>query len=447
MSRYSKTMLKILLAGIIAILCLLLASDYQKQDELSRSDSEGKTKEVGNVTTVFNVKDVVLPEMVNVVLTNDNWQEPYRSAFQIKTTSSVTLTSGEMTQTYGSETVFSKEMLAGLFTQSNVVIISPSNNQSLFLLEADTEQWSAPYRGIFMIYKNGDKYWIVNQVPLEEYLLGVVPGEMPERFSLEALKAQAICARTYVCNMIKGDAYAEYNADVDDSVNCQVYNKHGENSKATEAVTNTAGIVLLEQGNTGADFASLKMADIYYFSTSCGYTTGLEAWGEESLPYLKTVSTLLTPKEVTDWDQYLKSTDVQAYDSGSNYFRWKAQITVPEGYTLQINKREASGIVTQITMLAPEDKQVATTEHEVRSFLGQYMTSLVDSQGAAIPMDILPSAWIALEQGNASNQYVIYGGGYGHGIGMSQYGAHGMAEQGMNCEQILLYYFPGTLLT
>ncbi len=447
MNRDYKLKWKILLTGIIMIMLLLTASDIKKEDELTVSENVDKwLVDKENIDAFVDVKDMALPDVVNVVLTNDNHQQAYRSNFQIKTASPVTVIAGDTSQQYGAQTVFTKEMLAGLFTKSNVVTIMPQSDQSLYLLEADTGNWSAAYRGIMFVYKSKDSYWIVNQLPLESYLLGVVPGEMPERFSLEALKAQAVCARTYACNMIRGDAYKEYNADVDDSVECQVYNKHGENSKASQAVGETKGIVLLEQSDKQKDFQTLSLADIYYFSTSCGFTTDLKAWGEKSLPYLKSVSTLLTPEIVTDWDIFLKRTDVVAYDSGSNYFRWTANIAIPEGYTLSIDKRDDSGIVTKISLKSTGDKRVVTTENEIRDFLGNYIVSLVDSAGVTIEMDLLPSAWFAIEQHEPSNEYVLYGGGYGHGIGMSQYGAHGMAEQGMDYEHILQFYFPGTKL-
>lgn len=410
-----------------------------------------QTEETGSSDTdivgTLEPQEVPLPSTVNVVLTNDNGQEAMRSGFQIKATSPVSVSAGDTLQIYGAETVFTKETLAGLFTKSSVVTITPETNQSLFVMEANAGTWSAPYRGILQVHKKGEQYWIVNQVPLEEYLLGVVPGEMPERFSLEALKAQAVCARTYVCNMIKGDAYAQYRADVDDSVSCQVYNKHGENAKATQAVQETTGVVLLQHGDKTVDFETLPLADIYYFSTSCGYTTGLEAWGENSLPYLTCVSTVLSGENVSDWDTYLKRMDVQAYDSGSNYFRWKANVILPEGYSLQIARREESGIVTKICYTGGNDSRIVETENEIRRDLGSYVTELTDYQGAPITiMDMLPSAWFTIEAGSTSNQYVLYGGGYGHGIGMSQYGAHGMAEQGMTYDQILAFYFPGTVL-
>ena len=117
----------------------------------------------------------------------------------------------------------------------------------------------------------------MNELGMEDYLCGVVPGEMPASFAPEALKAQAVCARTYAALQVLGTAYEMYHADVDDTTDCQVYLPENANAAATEAVYATSGQILTWQG---------MIASVYYFSTSCGYTTGLEVWQQEALPYL-----------------------------------------------------------------------------------------------------------------------------------------------------------------
>lgn len=393
------------------------------------------------------ISTVKLPSTINVVLTNDNHQEPMRDSFQIKVSSPCSVTCGKKKQTFDNSKTFSVKNLATFFENENAVMIIPEKEQSIQIKEADTGNWSAPYRGILFIYKKDDKYWLVNQVSLEKYLYGVVPGEMPERFHLEALKAQAVCARTYACNMISSDAYKDYYADVDDSVNCQVYNKNGENEKAKQAVDETAGVVLLAADDSISSFNDLNLAQIYYFSTSCGFTTGLEAWGDQSLNYLTSVTTLKTPVNVNDWDWFLKQTNIEAYDSGSNYFRWTAEVTLPEGWTLAINQREKSGVVTKITYKSKDGNRTVSTENDIRRDLGYYVTKMTDKEGKEIDnMNMLPSAWFTIERTNVSNKYILYGGGYGHGIGMSQYGAHGMAKNNMDYTYILEYYFSGAIL-
>lgn len=385
----------------------------------------------------------IMPTYINILLTNDNNQKPLRDDFQIKVTSSCSVTSGTMKKTFDKNKTFSPNTLSEYFKSEKAVMIIPDEDQSIYIRQADSGEWSSPYRGVLFIYAKGDQYWLVNQLDLESYLYAVVPGEMPERFHIEALKAQAVCARTYACNMINSDAYAPYYADADDSVNCQVYNKHGENKKATEAVDSTMGLVLSES-NDMESFSSLQeCADIYYFSTSCGFTTGLEAWGASSESYLSSVTTLYEDKTIEDWASFLKNKTVEAYDSGSNYFRWTAILEVPDGCEIQVEEREKSGVVTCISYKKGNEKRTVSTEHAIRADLGKYVIKLKDINEKDIDMDILPSAWFAIEKTSNDKKYILYGGGYGHGIGMCQYGANGMAEKGMTYDAILKYYFNG----
>ena len=102
---------------------------------------------------------------------------------------------------------------------------------------------------------------------------------MPSSYPLEALKAQAVCARTYAWKQIKEKKLEAYGADVDDSVNYQVYNNIGREANATQAVKETKGRILSQRG---------EPIEAYYFSTSAGMTSTDEIWGAKSAaPYLK----------------------------------------------------------------------------------------------------------------------------------------------------------------
>lgn len=414
---------------------LLTASEYR---DLQQEQSE----DVLTSSECINV-----PSLINVVLTNDNGQQPLRSHFQIRLISSGCLTAGTKKELLEKNKIITEKEVDHYFNEQDHVTIIPDQEQSICIKEADSGTYSEPYRGILHIYKKKGQYYLVNELETEQYLLGVVPGEMPERFHLEALKAQAVCARTYACNMLSSDRYKEYHADVDDSVNCQVYNKHGENEKAARAVEETKGIVLLSSQGENNSFFDLELADIYYFSTSCGFTTGLEAWGSSSLPYLRPVSTLLEPETITDWAHFLKDNTKEAYDSDSNLFRWKTVIRLSKDQTLSIDQRETCGIVTKITFHENGQKRSVSTEYEIRKAISPYIISMTDKNGEKInSMSILPSAWFVSEQGSVPGEYILYGGGYGHGIGMCQYGAHGMAKSGWDFMKILRYYYPDIII-
>ena len=110
----------------------------------------------------------------------------------------------------------------------------------------------------------------VNVLPLETYLCGVVPSEMPASYEKEALKAQAILARTYAYKYLIEPGYPEFDVHVDDSIDFQVYGNLDSNAYTSQVVADTSGILL---------FYERSLAEVYYYSTSCGKTTDICAWG------------------------------------------------------------------------------------------------------------------------------------------------------------------------
>ena len=110
------------------------------------------------------------------------------------------------------------------------------------------EQGAPIYRGSIKITKKPEGFLVVNTLPLEMYLEAVVPSEMPSSYPLEALKAQAVCARTYAWKQLKEKKLETYGADVDDSVNFQVYNNIGLEESTTQAVEETKGRILSQNG-------------------------------------------------------------------------------------------------------------------------------------------------------------------------------------------------------
>ena len=427
---------------------ILLIRQEQGMSGLLSRFRKGKAAEQQEESTA------AVPQTVRVVLTNDNGRKALRQQFQILCDSGCTVNAKDQTLDYGEHTILSQQELKDLADDSNGVTIIPKTEHTLYLQDADTGNWSAAYRGIFIIYQKDNVYWIVNQVPMEDYIYGVLPGEMPGSFETEALKAQAVCARTFACQMIRGRKYGGYQADVDDSVNSQVYNRNGENEKSIQAADATKGQILISQ-------ADQQPASVYYYSTSCGISAGMEAWGQESVPYLKSISLLtalpqglslsMEPDSMqivscqVDWDSFFKQTDIAAYDSESRYFRWKAYITLPQDTYFFIEKREASGEITDIRFQTGNQTSHIVTENEIRQEIGKYLTAVEDKSGQKdASMKILPSAWFTIESGTGSNSYVLYGGGLGHGIGMSQYGANGMAKSGKDYTEILQSFFHGT---
>ena len=104
------------------------------------------------------------------------------------------------------------------------------------------------YRGSMELSLQCGKIIVVNELPIEQYLYAVVPSELSTGHQLEALKAQAVCARSYLYGQLKAKRYQKYHANVDDSVSCQVYNNIPEDTRSREAVDQTKGQVLTSGG-------------------------------------------------------------------------------------------------------------------------------------------------------------------------------------------------------
>jgi len=241
---------------------------------------------------------------------------------------------------------------------------------------------------------------------LEEYLIGVVGAEMPASFSIEALKAQAIVSRTYALKKI------ESGGKLTDSVSTQRYKDNNElkrewgssfdtyYNKIKTAVTETKNQAIYYQGN---------LIDAVYHSTSNGKTQdAVYVWGN-SIPYLKSVD--------SSWDKdatsYLRETS-----KDFNNVLTLLGIDVKEDISFEILSRDNSGRVLEIRI---GDKTYSGVEF--RNLLG------------------LRSADFDLVLENETLNITTRG--YGHGVGMSQYGANGMAKQGYTHNQILKHYYTG----
>ncbi|WP_455683823.1 stage II sporulation protein D [Thomasclavelia sp.] len=240
----------------------------------------------------------------------------------------------------------------------------------------------------------------VNYVDLDDYLLGVVAGEMPANFETEALKAQVVASRTFVYNR---------NLSVDNTTNSQVYlsedkmkenwgNKYDEYyQKITAAIKETKNEVMKYQG----DYISAL-----FFSSSNGYTENVEDYFESSpLPYLRSVDShwdlTIDPKNTRQMS-FTKQELKEKFDCNNIDFNIIAYKKSGRVATLSVGGKNYSG-------------------RQVREKLG------------------LSSSCFTVEYVN--NKYVFTTKGSGHGVGMSQYGAQGMALEGADYKKILNHYY------
>lgn len=269
-------------------------------------------------------------------------------------------------------------------------------------------QTSPSYSGILVTVNrsNGE----VLTIGLEDYLVGVVSAEMPASFNDEALKAQAVIARTYTRKLINSGRI------ITDNVSTQVYKSDAElknmwnanyekyYNKVKNAVLSTKSKCVTYNG---------ELIDAVYHSTSNGYTQdAVFVWGN-SVPYLKTVT--------SPWDTSA-STFIRNTDISFNELSSKLGFDFNQNTIIEIISKDESGRVSKVKV---GDKEF--TGVELRNVIG------------------LRSADFDVTRNSSSITFTTRG--YGHGVGMSQYGANGMANSGYTYEQILKYYYSGVEIT
>jgi len=292
------------------------------------------------------------------------------------------------------------------------------------------------YAGIIELRSTEEGIVVINELPLEKYLCKVVPSEMPFYYEPEALKAQAVCARNYAYQQTQQEAYPEYEAQINDSTRYQVYGNCQEDEVTNKAVKETENQVIRFEG---------ELIETFFFSTSCGHTAGLEAWGTEdnaASRYLKSV-------EVKDEDG--------DYEAQLPWYKWEIKMpadllsglistnTETEIGTLQdieITKTGEGGIALQIKATGDKGTVTVDTENKIRKALGGSGFEITKQDGTAEPGSaLLPSAFFTIKK--EGDTFVISGGGLGHGIGMSQNGANEMAKKGRDYKEILSLFFQG----
>ena len=337
------------------------------------------------------------------------------------------------------------------------IVFRSANEGGMITVESLTRAQGTPvYPGHMEITSEEDGLLLLNEVDLEEYLKRVVPSEMPPTYEIEALKAQAICARTYAWRQIQGSAYSEYGAHVDDSTNFQVYNNTNVFETTNAAVNETFGQLLSYNGTP---------IETFYYSTSAGHSTDGSVWGADlsQTPYLRAVSindagqTMdLTSNET--FSKFIMDLDADAYDSDFAMFRWNTVTTseilaekiggVGRITGLTVTERGPGGIARGLKVVGTEGSKTFSGQSQIRSILGNTALVYNRKDGSTYTgWDTLPSAFIYIENSGTDEKQVtsftIYGGGYGHGAGMSQNAAQGMAQEGKTCAEILNFFYQG----
>ena len=382
-------------------------------------------------------------------------------------------------------------------------------------------QGTPSYYGKIQIYKEAEGYTVINIVPMEEYLLTVVPSEMLSTYPLEALKAQAVCARSYAYHYVLGEPALPRNAHMNDSTDYQVYNNIQETEATNLAVQETKGMILVKDG---------LPVPTYFFSTSCGFTTNETVWKEyfggkewedgeapavaykvgetedvrdisfapiavakpEAVEAISTdsgVGILYTADALTqeaNFRAYMNSDASDFLENEEQWYRWTYQGTITseelekrliaryavrpdliltydktnESYVnqeidsvgtitnIEVVRRLPGGVADELLIETDKDIYLVIGEYNIRYVLSDGVSEVIRNDGSAVTVsNLLPSAYFIIEPETKSSDtigtIVLSGGGYGHGVGMSQNGAKQAALNGMTCEEILGLFYSG----
>ena len=347
----------------------------------------------------------------------DDWQPPYGShnldfvkVLLGKHKGKITIESKGVIKVFDVNDILIKEALHSITLDTNLLRarITLVGQSSPLIYNG------SPYRGIIEIVpeiESKDRY-IVNVLPIEEYLYSVVPSEVPSNWPVDSLKAQAIAARTYLIYHLLNLNKPKKPYDIEATVNFQVYSgMRKENPRTTAAVDSTSNAILIYDN---------KPIHAFFHSNSGGVTEAAEnVWGAK-MPYLIPVRS-----------KFCKT--------GNNYF-WKQ--SVPQSYIDRKLAYLKIGTIKNVLVLGRteskrvdllevygEERVVKMTGYEFRQKLG---STYIKSLRFGIERNL--------------DGFNIKGMGFGHGVGLSQWGSYGMAKNNYTYLEILTHYYRGVQL-
>ena len=477
-------------------------------------------------------------ETIRVLIQNSDYQGIYHKEVKLSCDTEWELhygLDGELTEKHAVGEELLLDGNSAWFTECARIVLSPAEDGGkISLLSVNRSQGTPAYRGSMEIRKTGQGFVVINELPVEEYLYGVVPSEMPVSYPMEALKAQAICARTYVYAHLESPGYGEYGAHVDDSTGYQVYNNTAEKEEAIQAVQETKGEVVRLNG---------ELVDTYYYSTSCGFGADERVWNpgeEKKVSYLTAVSIsetamqqdqnsaeipgteYFTAQDMCRGDyfhEFLQNPPETDFERQEPWYRWSITVesldteslrkvlkerqeaepdrilvekngdkTEPVGSNagnagsnagnvggnvgnvgsnagnagsnaeaagewedigritdIRIGKRGDGGIAESLVIKGEKKTVTVLSQYNIRAVLCAGGVTAVRQDGSKVELKmLLPSAFFEIEsvkEGENMIGYKLYGGGYGHGAGMSQNAARHMAEKGYTTADILLFFY------
>lgn len=474
---------------IIALGIYRCGVSLTENDKVVEEETEDNRKEEKKEESMETAETAppVFDENVRILIMNQRYRGIYHTELHIACSEGLLVDDNGRVSEYAPDSEYILNV--NDFNGSPMISFKGKNNGKLQIRNLERSSL-AQYRGILECHFNREGIVVVNELPVEEYLYGVVPSEMPPSYPAEALKAQAVSARTYTYYHKQGYAYPEWRAYMDDSTSFQVYMNCDESPSAIKAVDETKNQVLTYEG---------KLVESFYYSTSGGCNGGAAVWngitaGDDSY-LIETGEEIYASNSAegeSAYRQYIDNGNTGDVEYNEAWYRWHYQKTLDTEavknmlaklYNLSLSKphmvrirskylasdkikeetairdirilgRRKSGLVTGIMIETEHFRVSVISQHAIRQALGCDRDVIFRKDGSSYTMgDILPSAYFYIEKiydnngesGDTLNQITIHGAGFGHGCGMSQNGAKGLADKGLTVDQILAYYYNGNI--
>lgn len=434
-----------------------------------------------NIIIAAIVHEDLVCDNIRVILSNDNFSsyDMGRAIFTSDKPFTVT-NKDEVRTTYQAGenvTIVAEEYEAG-----DTFIVAPFDDKQTVTVSSLARDYGHPaYAGVLEVkILEGGVLHIINEVPIEQYLYSVVSSEVPSNYQKEAMRTLAICARGYAYYKIKDESFASYDAHLDDSSLCQLYNNIEPNDAAILAVKDTYGIVPC--------YNESIILPLRYSASAGVASTNAEIWGGKTYEYLQTY--IETPdKKMVDLsaeadfrDFMTTSYDYDVIEKEQPYYRWQISFTkaamtkaidmnlldrikatpdsiqvktgddkyesqeietVGDVISVKVTERTASGVVTALEIEGTEATIRVTGQTNVRNLITPVEQEVIRQDGQVITgWTSLPSPYYYVAEENGG--FVIYGGGFGNAVGVSQTGANVLAQQGYDFKYILHYYYSNT---
>lgn len=318
----------------------------------------------------------------------------------------------------GNVVISSKDRLRIIDIKSSSVKYDGKDSEQRFIPESvispvSIESWNSPvnvdnlpYRGIIELHNVLGIIYVINLISINEYLYGVVPSEIPSSWEFEALKAQAVAARTYTYHHLRNGNNSIYNLDA--TTKFQVYKGYSAETEATNrAVNDTSGIIIIYK----------NLPIVAFFHSACGGHTVDDkyVWNGDDKDYLKSINC--------------------PYCKNSPNYEWEEKITLDQIKTALTNKYRRVGRITGVNLKRKEGRvilSVITHTNGVVKMSGNDFRLL-------FPDKKIRSLYFSASRVN--DGLILRGHGWGHGVGLCQWGAKGMAETGIGFQDILKFYY------